>query len=47
MEWLVTLGRTLGFSLAAGVNLYATVAILGLAVPLRLGRASRTVQDLR
>jgi hypothetical protein len=31
MEWLVTLGRTMGFSLAAGVNLYATVAILGLA----------------
>lgn len=31
MEWLATLGRTLGFSLAAGVNLYATVAILGLA----------------
>jgi uncharacterized protein DUF4126 len=28
---LETLGRTLGFSLAAGVNLYATVAILGLA----------------
>jgi hypothetical protein len=28
---LVTLGRTLGFSLAAGVNLYATVAILGLS----------------
>ena len=28
---LVTLGRTFGFSLAAGVNLYATVAILGLA----------------
>jgi hypothetical protein len=27
----VTLGRTLGFSFAAGVNLYATVAILGLA----------------
>ena len=27
---LITLGRTLGFSLAAGVNLYATVAILGL-----------------
>jgi Domain of unknown function (DUF4126) len=27
---LVTLGRTLGFSFAAGVNLYATVAILGL-----------------
>jgi hypothetical protein len=26
-----TLGRTLGFSLAAGVNLYATVAILGLS----------------
>ena len=26
-----TLGRTLGFSLAAGLNLYATVAILGLA----------------
>jgi len=31
MEWLATLGRTLGFSLAAGVNLYATVALLGLA----------------
>ncbi len=31
MEWLATLGRTFGFSLAAGVNLYATVAILGLA----------------
>jgi hypothetical protein len=28
---LVTLGRALGFSFAAGVNLYATVAILGLA----------------
>jgi len=31
MEWLATLGRTMGFSLAAGVNLYATVALLGLA----------------
>lgn len=31
MEVLATLGRTMGFSLAAGVNLYATVAILGLA----------------
>lgn len=31
MDILVTLGRTLGFSMAAGVNLYATVAILGLA----------------
>lgn len=31
MEWLITLGRILGFSLAAGVNLYATVAVLGLA----------------
>ena len=31
MDLLSTLGRTLGFSLAAGVNLYATVAILGLA----------------
>jgi len=28
---LATLGRTLGFSFAAGINLYATVAILGLA----------------
>jgi hypothetical protein len=28
---LITLSRTLGFSFAAGVNLYATVAILGLA----------------
>lgn len=31
MDILVTLGRTLGFSLAAGVNLYATVALVGLA----------------
>jgi Domain of unknown function (DUF4126) len=31
MDLLVTLGRTLGFSLAAGVNLYATVALVGLA----------------
>jgi len=31
MDALAALGRTLGFSLAAGVNLYATVAILGLA----------------
>lgn len=31
MELLAAAGRTLGFSLAAGVNLYATVAMLGLA----------------
>ena len=31
MDVLTTLGRTLGFSFAAGINLYATVAILGLA----------------
>ena len=31
METLTFLGRTLGFSFAAGLNLYATVAILGLA----------------
>ncbi|MEO8681736.1 MAG: DUF4126 domain-containing protein [Vicinamibacterales bacterium] len=31
MELLTAFGRTLGFSLAAGVNLYATVAVLGLA----------------
>ena len=31
MELLTILGRTVGFSFAAGVNLYATVAILGLA----------------
>jgi Domain of unknown function (DUF4126) len=31
MDWLAAAGRTLGFSLAAGVNLYATVAMLGLA----------------
>jgi hypothetical protein len=30
MDLLIALGRTLGFSFAAGVNLYATVAILGL-----------------
>jgi hypothetical protein len=31
IEVLAGLGRTLGFSFAAGINLYATVAILGLA----------------
>jgi hypothetical protein len=31
VEVLRTLGRLLGFSFAAGLNLYATVAILGLA----------------
>jgi hypothetical protein len=31
METLAVLGRTLAFSLAAGVNLYATVALLGVA----------------
>ena len=36
MDLLVTAGRTLGFSLAAGVNLYATVAILGLATRFRI-----------
>tara|TARA_A100001037_G_scaffold56276_1_gene48437 strand:+ start:112 stop:708 length:597 start_codon:yes stop_codon:yes gene_type:complete len=30
MQAIATLGHALGFSLAAGVNLYATVAILGL-----------------
>jgi len=31
IDLLPTLSRTLGFSFAAGINLYATVAILGLA----------------
>jgi len=31
LDLLTTLGRTMGFSFAAGINLYATVAILGLA----------------
>jgi hypothetical protein len=31
MELIATLGRTLGFSFAAGINLYATIAVLGLA----------------
>ena len=31
MDVITMLGRTLGFSFAAGVNLYATVAMLGLA----------------
>ena len=31
MQVIATLGHALGFSLAAGVNLYATVIILGLA----------------
>jgi hypothetical protein len=31
VDVLTVLGRTMGFSFAAGINLYATVAILGLA----------------
>jgi hypothetical protein len=31
IELLAGLGRTMGFSFAAGINLYATVALLGLA----------------
>ena len=31
MDLLITLGRTMGFALTSGVNLYATVVILGLA----------------
>ena len=31
MDLVAILGRTLGFSFAAGINLYATVAMLGLA----------------
>lgn len=31
METLAFFGRTLGFSFAAGVNLYATIALVGLA----------------
>ena len=31
MDILTAFGRTMGFSFAAGINLYATVAILGLA----------------
>ena len=31
MDLVATLGRTLGFTFAAGINLYAAVAILGLA----------------
>src|SRR4029079_11153612 len=31
MDVLTRLGGTMGFSFAAGINLYATVAILGLA----------------
>lgn len=31
MDLIVSLGRSLGFSLTSGVNLYATVAILGIA----------------
>lgn len=31
MEGLETLGRAMGFAFAAGINLYATVAIIGLA----------------
>jgi len=35
VDLLTTLSRTLGFAFAAGVNLYATVAILGLATRYR------------
>jgi hypothetical protein len=33
VDTLGTLGRTLGFSLGAGINLYATVAMLAMSHP--------------
>jgi len=47
MDTLVFLGRTLGFSVAAGVNLYATIALIGLACP-SVGQyeAARTLRDI-
>ena len=47
MDLLAELGRTLGFSFAAGINLYATVALAGAGVPVRLGRAARAVSGVR
>jgi hypothetical protein len=43
MDLLSSLGRTLGFSFAAGLNLYATIAILGL--PSRFGWVALPEQD--
>ena len=43
MDLLAGLGRTLGFSFAAGINLYATVALLGLAS--RFGWVALPPQD--
>jgi hypothetical protein len=40
MEGLIALLGTAAFSFAAGVNLYATVAILGLGVALQMGGAA-------
>ena len=47
MEMLTTLGRTLGFSFAAGINLYATVAVLGLASRYDWVDAAAAVRGLR
>ena len=47
MELLAAAGRTLGFSLAAGVNLYATVAMLGLAARFDLVELPAAVRRLR
>ncbi len=47
MNCSATLGRTLGFSFAAGINLYATVAILGLASRYGWVDAAAAVPGLR
>ena len=46
-EMLTTVARTMGFSFAAGINLYATVAITRPGPTLRMGCAARAVSRLR
>ena len=41
MTTLALLGTTLGFAFAAGLNLYATILVIGLAQRLRLDRCRR------
>ena len=46
MDVLTTLGRTLGFSFAAGINLYATVALLGPGCSQSAGERCRRTQEI-
>ena len=47
MDLVTALGRTMPFAFASGINLYATIAVIGLTCAVRLGGPARSVPGLR